>query len=296
MGQLKAGTIILSLLALGSFVFKVIFNALGGIGYYPFSRSVGNVSDTFPLDVTPAGWAFSIWGLIYTWNFAFIVYALTTECRDVPPVLNELFYLLYIVCDVLNIAWLYTFTSEFIFSSCVILVSNQIALYALMYVVYVNYRAYQKEIEQQHEADAICMAVLVENGIMLNAAWVTIASLLSIGMVLTYDNNVPMGTSCVVILASLLVIALLWFVLQNFTFQPYLNYTYSDWPVILWALSASLAKNWDPNSVSARFTMADLVIVIILVIARIALQAKKNKRVVYFDQPLLNEKLIQLRV
>ena len=133
-------------------------------------------------------------------------------------------------------------------------------------------------------------------GVMLNAAWVTIASLLSIGMVLTYDNNVPMGTSCVLILAALLVIALLWFVLQNFTFQPYLNYTYSDWPVILWALSASLAKNWDPNSVSARFTMADLVIVIILVIARIALQAQKNKKVKYSDKPLLNEKLIQLRV
>ena len=296
MRQAKASSIILALLALGSFVLKVIFNALGGIGCYPFSRSVANVSDTFPLDVTPAGWAFSIWGLIYTWNLAYIAYALTTEFRDVPPVINELFYLLYIICDVLNIAWLYAFTSEYIFSSCVILVSNQIALYALMYVVYVNYSAYQKEIEQQHKADAICTAVLVENGIMLNAAWVTIASLLSIGMVLTYDNNVPMGTSCVLILAALLVIVLLWFVLQNFTFQPYLNYTYSDWPVFLWALSASLAKNWDPSSVSARFTMADLVIVIILVIARIALQAQKNKKVKYFDKPLLNEKFIQLSV
>ena len=164
MRQPKASTITLSLLALGIFAVKVIFNALGGIGCYPFSRSVGNVSDTFPLDVTPAGWAFSIWALIYTWNFAYIVYALTTECRDVPPVLNELFYLLYIVCDVLNVAWLYAFTSEFIFSSCVILVSNQIALYALLYVVYVNYNAYQKQIEQEHKADAICMAVLVENG------------------------------------------------------------------------------------------------------------------------------------
>jgi hypothetical protein len=133
-------------------------------------------------------------------------------------------------------------------------------------------------------------------GIMLNAAWVTIASLLSIGMALTYHSNVPMQTACVLVLAALLIIALLWFVLQNFTFQPYLNYTYSDWPVILWALSASLAKNWDPNVVSARFTMADLVIVIILVIARIALQASKNKKVKYFDQPLLNEKFIQLSI
>ena len=132
---------------------------------------------------------------------------------------------------------------------------------------------------------------------MLNTAWVTVASLLSIGIALTYSSNVPMQTACVLVLAALLIIALGWFILQNFTFQPALNYTYTDWPVILWALSASLAKNWDPNVVSARFTMALLVIVIILFIARIAMQATKNKKKIgYFDLPLLNEKFIHLSI
>ena len=160
----KASTIILSLLAFGGYILKIVLNALAGIGHYPFARSVANVSDTFALDITPAGWAFSIWALIYTWNLAYVVYAITTECRDVPPVLNALFYLLYILCDIANIAWLYAFTSEAVVSSCIILVSNQIGLYALLYVVYVNYSTYQKELEQQHKPDAICLAVLVENG------------------------------------------------------------------------------------------------------------------------------------
>lgn len=164
MRQPKASTIILSLLALGSYLFKIVLNALAGLGQDPFSHSVANVSDTFVLDITPAGWAFSIWALIYTWNLAYVVYAITMEFRAVPPVLNGLFYLLYIVCDIANIAWLYAFTSESIVSSCVILLGNQVALYALLYVVYVNYSTYQKELEQQHKADAICMAVLVENG------------------------------------------------------------------------------------------------------------------------------------
>jgi hypothetical protein len=164
MRQPKASTIVLSLLALGSYLFKIVLNGLAGQGHYPFSQSIGNVSDTFPLDITPAGWAFSIWGLIYTWNLAYVVYAITTECRDVPPVLNGLFYLLYIVCDVVNVAWLYAFTSESLVSSCVLLVANQIGLYALLYVVYVNYNTYKKALEQQHKADAICMAVLIQNG------------------------------------------------------------------------------------------------------------------------------------
>lgn len=129
---------------------------------------------------------------------------------------------------------------------------------------------------------------------MLNTAWVTIASLLNIGMVLTYKSSVPMPTACALVLAALLIISLLWFILQNFTFQPYINYTYSDWPVVLWALSASLAKNWDPSSISARFTLALLVIVAILFIARIALQINKNKAVKYFDKPLINEKFVHL--
>jgi hypothetical protein len=164
MRQPKASTIILSLLALGSYLFKIVLNALAGLGHDPFSHSVANVSDTFVLDITPAGWAVAIWPLIYTWNLAYIVYAITTEFRAVPLVLNGLFYLLYIVCDIANVAWLYAFTSESIVSSCVILLGNQVALYALLYVVYVNYSTYQKELEQQHKADAICMAVLVENG------------------------------------------------------------------------------------------------------------------------------------
>jgi hypothetical protein len=164
MRQPKASTIILSLLALGSYLFKIVLNALAGLGHDPFSHSVANVSDTFVLDITPAGWAFSIWALIYTWNLAYVVYAITTEFRDVPPVLNGLFYLLYIVCDIANVAWLYAFTSESMVSSCVILIGNQVALYALLYVVYVNYSTYQKELEQQHKADAACMAVSVENG------------------------------------------------------------------------------------------------------------------------------------
>jgi hypothetical protein len=64
MRQPKASTIILSLLALGSYLFKIVLNALAGLGHDPFSHSVANVSDTFVLDITPASWAFSIWALL----------------------------------------------------------------------------------------------------------------------------------------------------------------------------------------------------------------------------------------
>ena len=37
------------------------------IGSSIFYNTVGNLSDKYYLDITPAGWAFSIWGVIYIW-------------------------------------------------------------------------------------------------------------------------------------------------------------------------------------------------------------------------------------
>jgi hypothetical protein len=48
------------------FIVTVIFNALAGSGNSTFFNSVtGNISDKYELDVTPAGWTFSIWVNIF---------------------------------------------------------------------------------------------------------------------------------------------------------------------------------------------------------------------------------------
>ncbi len=36
-------------------------------------KSVGEISDSFPVRITPAGYAFSIWGLIYTLQAIFVL-------------------------------------------------------------------------------------------------------------------------------------------------------------------------------------------------------------------------------
>lgn len=33
-----------------------------------FPAPTGNISDKFYIEITPAGWVFSIWGFIYTWQ------------------------------------------------------------------------------------------------------------------------------------------------------------------------------------------------------------------------------------
>lgn len=47
----------------------------------PFHSSTGNVSAHYETDITPAGWTFSIWGVIYTWLTLMVIYITTYVFR-----------------------------------------------------------------------------------------------------------------------------------------------------------------------------------------------------------------------
>ncbi len=68
--------------------------------------STGEVSDSFPSLFTPAGYVFSIWGLIYLLLGAFVVYQALPAQRDNPR-LERLGYLFAWSC-VFNTAWLFS--------------------------------------------------------------------------------------------------------------------------------------------------------------------------------------------
>ena len=60
----------LILLTLATFVLTATFNALAGSGAGVgsiFESTVGDISDLYELYITPAGFTFSIWSVIYLW-------------------------------------------------------------------------------------------------------------------------------------------------------------------------------------------------------------------------------------
>ena len=46
-----------------------------------FEKTVGEQSDEYDLQITPMGWAFSIWGVIFLWNFIWFGYGFAAICR-----------------------------------------------------------------------------------------------------------------------------------------------------------------------------------------------------------------------
>ena len=61
-----------------------------------FTQSTGAVSDENYLEITPAGWTFSIWGFIYAWQVLWIAYGLSTICREG---INGYLYYRYKLCS-----------------------------------------------------------------------------------------------------------------------------------------------------------------------------------------------------
>ena len=65
---------------------------------------------------------------------------------------------------------------------------------------------------------------------------------------------------------------LVYFVLENFIWERYLRTTYSVWPVVIWALSGSIDRNWDSESGNSIFSAVLLTLAILLFITKIALR------------------------
>lgn len=47
----------------------------------PFLESTGNISDIFTTEITPSGWTFTIWTIIYIFLALVLAYVLSSICR-----------------------------------------------------------------------------------------------------------------------------------------------------------------------------------------------------------------------
>lgn len=106
---------IVNIFALGA---VLTINALANI--LPINgQTTGELSDKYPSLFTPAGYVFSIWGLIYLLLAVFIVYQALPSQKDNPR-LERLGYAFAISC-IFNFAWIIVWHYELIFLSQVMM-------------------------------------------------------------------------------------------------------------------------------------------------------------------------------
>jgi benzodiazapine receptor len=90
--------------------------------YFNANATIGQTSSNLPCLLTPAGIAFSIWGIIYSALTIFVLRENVRPTHDMPPATAMTLYISFIFSCVCNVAWLLLFDSMFIQTSSVILV------------------------------------------------------------------------------------------------------------------------------------------------------------------------------
>ena len=263
-------TKVLYILTVLSYVGVLLVNYLaadGPKGPLKFLRNTtGGISDMYYLEITPAGWTFSIWGFIYTWQALWLCYALSFLCRqEVPLVLSPLFCVLYIGSCFCNAGWIISFGIEEIVASCVILFGITAFLYGAISTVFQRVSALDEKLPKY---DYIAVQLLVINGIAFYSTWVSIASLLNLAMALTYKSGMDQENACTLALSILAVEIVAWFILDVVVLRNITKYTVSPWIVLIVALIGSLYKNYVPNKRNSIITLVLMCIVGVLAVIR----------------------------
>jgi len=238
------------------FVATLIVNYLSTSGYIGTPQA--DLSDKYYLPITPPGWAFSIWGLIYLWQASWIIYHTVITCKYSEELKSTLmfgrgFYISWILSCLCNMGWIVAFATEQITLSTFVLLAITFTLYWNLWTShkYIGNLDDDKTVYPSFLISSKCARttyrVLVLNGVAFYGTWTSIAQCLNIAITFTYEADVDVDTSCLVALGILTATLVVFWICDFYALRSYLIYTYSPYAVLLWALSAISTNPDEPD-------------------------------------------------
>jgi len=201
-----------SILSMLATIATIVYNALAATGYVN-GMTPAEISGRYPTIITPAGYAFSIWSLIYLGLAVFSIYQIFGS--NVQRFRRQ--RTIYISSCVLNCAWIYFWHHGYI-GLCLLIIA------ALAVVLILLVSSFQR-------TETMAAALICKTTFGLYAGWVTVASIVNLFVYLRSIENpvaISVGSGIfAVILATAAAVAVTW---------RYNNYLY---PVaVAWALTA----------------------------------------------------------
>lgn len=282
-----------TVLLLAVFVVNTL-SALSNASDLGFKNGTGNISDMYPTQITPAGWTFSIWGVIYTWQCLWIIYAWSFAFRPMQThTIPWTTFLFYAFSSVYNIIWIYVWGNEYPQVAFPFIFLLALSLYAAVGFAAVHLYRQSPKLRAYHGSPAFLRRiepmvanVLVINGIGIYATWLTVATLANFSIVLQYFADLGAATTGTLMLSILTVEVLAYFTLENTILDRYARYVFIVYPVLIFSLAGILSNQWGiEERQNPIFALVLGLLVCVLFIARIVLWI-----LFYFFRPLPNSR------
>jgi len=249
-------TVLLQSLNVLAFAVTVTVNALAS-SLALNGRTTAEVSDLYFTLVTPAGYVFSIWGVIYTLLLIFVVFQALPSQRE-KPFLQQI-NVLFVLSGIFNVLWLFLWH----YDQIVLSVALMFGLLATLIAVYLRLGIGKTSVTLKEK-------VFVHLPFSVYLGWITVASIANVASALVSIQWNGFGlandTWAVLVIAVALLITLAVIATRK-------DVAYSL--VIVWAL-VGIAVN---QSAYQNIVMAAEVSAVIIVVALVVfLLASKLKR------------------
>lgn len=235
--------IIVFLAAIATIIVNIIANVLPLNGL-----NTGEISDRFQIFFVPAGYVFSIWGLIYLGIIAYAIYQVLPTQRENPR-LQSIGYIFVLSC-LANITWLFLWHYE-VFNFTLV------AMLALLFSLIAIYL--RLDIGRSEVSSAEKWAVHVPFSIYLG--WITVATIANATQLLYYLGwdgwGISPETWTVIMLAAGVIISALMSITRA-------DVAYSL--VLVWAYIGIAVKHSETPVVSTSALIAAGLILVILII------------------------------
>jgi benzodiazapine receptor len=237
-----------------SFAVTVLVNGLAS-SLALNGRTTAEVSDLYFTLVTPAGYVFSIWGVIYTLLLFFVVFQALPSQRD-KPFLKQINVLL-VLSGVLNVVWLFLWHYDQIVLSVVLM----FALLATLIAVYLRLGIGKISVTLKER-------VFVHLPFSVYLGWITVASIANVASALVAIKWDGFGLANDVWAVVVIVVALIITLAVIATRRDVAYSLVLVWALVGIAVNQSAYQNVVLASVIGAITIV-VVLVVVLVVSRL---------------------------
>jgi benzodiazapine receptor len=229
-----------------AFVLTVLVNGLAGSTTLIGGKSTADISDMYPTLITPAGYVFSIWGVIYILLGIFVVFqALPSEKGKGYQ--NRIGWL-FVLSSLLNIFWLFLWQYEYLSLSVVLM----FLLLATLIAIYLRLNIGKSAVSLREK-----LAVHLPFSVYLG--WITIASIANVAAFLVSENWDGFGINQETWATLIIIVALLITLLVIVTRR---DVAYGL--VIIWALVGIAVKQSGNQNIVVIAEISAIIIAVVL--------------------------------
>jgi benzodiazapine receptor len=243
-----------------AFVITVLVNGLAGSTTLLGGVNTAEISDLNPTLITPAGYVFSIWGIIYVLLGLFVIF-------QALPSQKEKYYQkqigwLFVLSSIINIAWLFLWQYKLLSASVILM----FLLLATLILIYTRLGIGKSQVTLQEK-------LAIHTPFSVYLGWITIASIANVSVTMVSANWDGFGINPE-IWATLIVIVALLITLLVLSTRRDIAYSL----VIIWALIGIAVKQSENQNIVMLTEATAIIVFLALAVVILLSKLKRQKK------------------